>query len=177
MNQLHSPLKYLGGKASSAHHIVSLFPPDNAVDCYVEPCLGAAHVFMAKSKRHREIVNDKDGNVIAFWRSIQAHADIMQERLENHLYSREIYYEYYRSLFDGTELTTLERGIRWFYALRGTGTGWVRKSPVGWNHNGASSFYSAIDMFKDVQNRFKGVSIDNRDVLDTIKRCDAPKVL
>lgn len=178
--QVRSPLKYIGGKSASAERIVSLFPDPSQYDIYVEACFGAGHVFFAKPQYgHQEIINDKDNNVVTFWLEMQEHAQGLAEVLERLPYARELYYRYYRSLFDGSELSSFERAKRWFYVLRSTGTGWLRKSPVGWNHlhGNMEAYHSALALFEQVQARLQRVTIDNRDVLDTIKRYDSPKTL
>lgn len=180
MLEVYSPLNYIGGKYASATRIVSLFPESSRYNRFVDVCGGAAWVTCAKLPfHHEEIYNDLDGNLVNFWRMIQTHADVMQTRLENMIYAREFYYEFYRSLFDGTQLEPLERAIRYFYVLRGTGTGWIRKSPVGWDYRTKKvrSFHSAINLFSEVQQRFRYISVDNRDVLDTIGRYEDPRAL
>jgi DNA adenine methylase len=171
-----SPLKYIGGKAASARRIIAAFPLPETYTIYVEPCGGSASVLLHRppSHRHTEVYNDLDGNLVAFWRELQSNGAGLIQKLEKHLYSRETYYTYYRSLFDGTSLSQEERALRYFYVLRGTGTGWVRRSPVGWNGLGAQPFRSAIALLGAVQERMKYVSVDNRDVLSTISRYDSP---
>lgn len=174
MIEVRSPLKWIGGKSASAERIVDAFPSPASYDTYVEPCCGALHVFFAKpSYGHQEVLNDADDNLITFWQEVQVHGQELQESLDQHLFSRKLYYEYYRSLSDGTELTSFERAVRWFYCLRGTGTGWMRKSPPGWVgklDSGVQSYRSVLDLFLAIQERLKYVSVDNRDVLATIKR-------
>lgn len=176
---VRSPLKRIGGKSASAERIVSLFPPASTYTRFVDTCGGAAHVLMALPSGHEEIYNDLENNLVAFWLEMQSNAAGMQAYLDTLLYSREVYYRFYRSLFDGTPLTQFERATRYFYCLRMTGTGWLRKSPVGWDHRGSNvqSFRSAIELFEQVQERFRYVAIDNRDVLDTIRRYDSPTTL
>lgn len=175
---VRSPLKRIGGKAASAERIVAAFPPATSYKTYCEPCCGALHVFLAKpyDERHEEIINDLDDNLMVFWQQMQTSAQAIQERIEPLPYSRKLYYDYYRSLFDGSELSDLERACRYFYALRGTGTGWLRKSPVGWNHrrDAVRAFRHVLELFEVVQERLKYVAIDNRDVLATIRRYDDP---
>jgi len=129
--------------------------------------------------QHDEMLNDLDDNLITFWQMMREHGQEMQAALEGLLYSRALYYEYYRSLFNGTPLEPLERALRWFYCLRSTGTGWLRKSPVGWNclPKNVSSYHTALALFEQVQVRLKDVLIDNRDVLATIRRYDSPRTL
>ena len=178
--QAKSPLKRIGGKSFAAARIVAAFPAPGAYDTYVEPCAGACHVLMAKpANGHEEIINDLDGNLIAFWREMLTNAPAMEAYLDRLPYARQIYYDFYRSLFDGSDLSQFERAVRYFYCLRSTGTGWLRRSPVGWDHRGSNvrSFRGAVELFEAVQDRLKYVAIDNRDVLASIKRYDSPRTL
>jgi DNA adenine methylase len=177
---LRSPLKRIGGKAAAAMRIVTAFPDAGTFDTYVEPCAGACHVLMAKPVYgHEEIINDLDGNLIAFWKEMLVNAPAMQAYLDRLPYARALYYDFYRSLFDGSDLNQFDRAVRYFYCLRSTGTGWLRRSPVGWNHKGSNvcSFRSALELFEAVADRLKYVAIDNRDVLASVKRYDSPRTL
>jgi DNA adenine methylase len=179
-----SPLKWVGGKHASAPRIVGAFPDPREYDMFVDVCGGAGHITACKpAYHHREIYNDLDNNLVTFWQVMQAHGEELQQRLDAHLFSRKIYYEYYRSLFDGTELAPFERAMRFFYVLRGTGTGWMRRSPVGWcgrdiqNSVGIQFYRSALEHFAAIQERFRMITIDNRDAVATIKRYDSPRTL
>ena len=175
-----SPLKRVGGKHALVQQILGALPLANSYTTYCEPCGGAAWVLLAKpAGQHDEVLNDLDNNLITFWQMMRERGQEMQVVLDSLLYSRALYYEYYRSLFDGTPLVPLERAVRWFYCLRSTGTGWLRQSPVGWNclPKNISSFHAALDLFAQVQERLKNVLIDNRDVLATIRRYDSPRTL
>ena len=178
--QVRSPLLTVGGKSASAERIVSAFPPPHCYDRYVEVCGGAAHVLFYKEPyRHEEIYNDLSNNLVVFWEQIRTNADLMQQCMDDLPYSRKLYYDYYRSLFDGSCLNDLERAIRFFYVLRSTGTGWIRRSPVGWNCQSSKlhSFRSASELFQAAKERMRFVSIDNRDCVATIKRYDGPRTL
>jgi DNA adenine methylase len=174
---IHSPAKRVGGKHASAERIVAAFPPATSYKTYCEPCCGALHVLFCKpyDKHHDEIISDLDNNLITFWQQMLANGQAIAERMETLPYSRKWYYDYYRSLFDGTEMSDFERACRYFYALRGTGTGWLRRSPVGWNYQGKAvrAFRSVLEVFEVVQERLQFVSIDNRDIVATIKRTDS----
>jgi DNA adenine methylase len=181
MKQLRSPIKRVGGKFTSAERIVAAFPPAFCYKRYCEPCCGALHVLLCKpyDERHEEVINDLDDNLITFWQQMQLYADNIHARMESLPYSRALYYHYYKSLFDGSQMTDFERACRYFYALRGTGTAWLRRSPVGWNHRGQAmkAFRSALEVFEIVQKRLHFVAIDNRDAIVTIKRNDSPDTL
>ena len=178
--QPRSPLKIVGGKAASAERIIAAFPPPHCYDRYCEPFLGAAHVLFAKpASGHEEIGNDLSNNLYTFFNQLRDNAEILQERVDNLLYSRAQYYAFYASLFDGTKLDPLERAVRFFYCLRLTGTGWLRKSPPGVNcrHSNVLSFRSATEVFQFAKERLRYVFVDNRDALATITRYDSPRTL
>lgn len=168
---VRSPGKWVGGKFLSAEKIINTFPAPHLYDRYVEPCGGMAHVFFARPRHGEEIYNDLNDLLYNFWKQMQAHGEEIAARLPV-LYSRAIYYEYYRSLFDGSPLDPVEKATRWFYVLRSTGTGWIRKSPVGWdNRSGNCAAYLNIkETFAAVQERLRGVLIDNRDVLYVLRK-------
>lgn len=172
-------LKRIGGKASLAERIVAAFPPPGDYDLYVEPCGGAAWVLLARplSYGHGEVFNDLDNNLITFWQEMRDHGEELRARLEGLLYSRKQYYDWYKSLYDQTPLEPMERAARFFYCLRATGTGWLRKSPPGWDGrpSNLSAYKHALELFNAVAERFELVVIDNRDVLATIKRYDSPR--
>lgn len=178
--QVRSPLKWVGGKHSAADRILAAFPPPDSYSRYCEPFGGAGHVLFSKPPyRHEEIYNDLSNNLYAFFSQLRDNTDELQQRVENLLYSRAQYYAFYASLFDGTDFSPLERAVRFFYCLRLTGTGWLRKSPSGVNcqHSNVLSFRSATEVFQLAKQRLRTVLIDNRDCLDTIRRYDSPKTL
>jgi DNA adenine methylase len=175
---INSPLKWIGGKAASAQRIVAAFPLPSSYDVYIEPCGGAAHVLLCKPPyQHDEVLNDRDGLLINFWRELQVHAPELREQVLLRPYARALYYDYYHSLY-GTRtqapdasLTLLEKAVRWFYILRSNMTGYLRQSTPGWTTLHVRTMKQvANQLFLAVQERIQYVAIDNRDVIDTILR-------
>jgi DNA adenine methylase len=182
MTTLRSPLKWIGGKYASASRIVAAFPPPRWYTTYLEPCGGAAHVLMHKPHwGHREIYNDLNDDLVNFWLQLRDHADELVAALSTIPYSRKLYYDAHRQLFDGSAIDPLERAALFFYVLRGTGTGWLRSSPVGWNNtaSSAAAYRSVLDLFMQVQERLTRpkVLIDNRDVFRVLEEYDSPTTL
>jgi DNA adenine methylase len=180
--QVRSPLKWIGGKFHSAARILAAFPPPDWYNTYHEPCGGAAHVLMLKPNwGHREIYNDLNDDLCNFWLQVQNHADELVERLQALPYSRKLYYEFHIRLFDGSQIDPLERAAIWFYVLRGSGTGWIRSSPTGWNNSPGSTlaYRSVLDVFTQVQARLTHprVIIDNRDIERVLEEYDSPTTL
>jgi len=77
MQKLVSPFPYFGGKSSVANKIWSAF---GQVDNYIEPFFGSGAVLLSRpgwlpGLRRTETVNDADGLLANFWRSLQADPD------------------------------------------------------------------------------------------------------
>jgi DNA adenine methylase len=69
----HRPcFPYLGSKVRLAPWIVSHMPPHRA---YVEPFAGTAAVLLAKPRATHEVLNDRDGNVVTFFRVLRDHPE------------------------------------------------------------------------------------------------------
>jgi DNA adenine methylase len=175
---ISSPVKWIGGKAAAAQRIVAAFPQPGSYDVYIEPCGGAAHVLLNKPPyQHDEILNDRDGLLINFWRMLQSHASELRDQVLMRPYARELYYEYHHSLFGtrtqppDSSLDALEKAVRWFYVLRSNMTGYLRQSTPGWTTQHVKTMKQVADqLFLAVQERIQYVAIDNRDVIATILR-------
>ena len=185
MNQARSPLPWIGGKFYSARHIIEQFPVPSAYDTYCELFGGAAHVLIQKKPyKHIECYNDLNGNLVNFWLQARDNLELLEERCSTLPYSRDLYYQYHKSLFDGTELSDLERAARWFYVLRSSFSAHDRDTPSGWSagikdktNSVAHSYHSAVDLFGQVSRRFRNVMIDNRDFEQIFKLYDRPRSL
>lgn len=185
MNQNRSPINWIGGKHYSARHIIAQFPLPSQYDTYCELFGGAAHVLMQKKPyKHVEVYNDLNGDLVNFWMQARDNLEALEEACRSLPYSREVYYQYHYSLFDGTQLQPLERATRWFYVVRNNFNGHLNPIPTGWStgikdkaSGPAHSYRSAIDLFKQVQERFRLVMIDNRDFEQIFKIYDKPRTL
>lgn len=65
---LRPPMPYYGGKQTVAPRIVELLPPHQH---YVEPYAGSLSVLLAKPASRMETVNDLDGELVGFWRTLR----------------------------------------------------------------------------------------------------------
>ena len=64
-----SPLNYTGNKGCLIPQILALMPEHQT---YVEPCMGSAEVFFCKPPAPLEILNDYNGDLVNFFRTIQS---------------------------------------------------------------------------------------------------------
>src|SRR5713101_765615 len=172
---LRSVLPWMGGKFHLAPSILKEFPVASSYDLYVEPFGGAAHVLIHKPLgRHVEIYNDTNGDLVNFWLQCRDYPDALVARLDSLPYSRLLYYAYHKSLFDGTELSPLERAARWFYVLRSSFRPEVSNTPNGWNtgprRGHVQSYYNALTFFHSLAVRFLRYEIEQRDYELVIKQ-------
>lgn len=183
---LRSPITWMGGKYYSAPHILQSFPYPSDYDVYVELFGGAAHVLMQKPpSKHVEVYNDLNQDLVNFWMCCRNQAQELEQRCKSLPYARSLYYQYHKSLFDGTPMEPLERATRWFYVLRSNFSSEPpAPSPNGWSagakhrgNNAAHSYHSALDLFTLVQTRLQFVLIDCRDFAEVFHSYDRRRVL
>ena len=86
--KLKAPFPYFGGKSSVGDVVWRHF---GSVHTYIEPFCGSAAMLLARPGRPpypREIVNDFDGNIANFWRSVKFSPDAVAEAADwpvNHI--------------------------------------------------------------------------------------------
>jgi DNA adenine methylase len=110
---MNSPISYFGGKSRLAKRIIGLIPEHN---CYCEPFCGAAWVFWNKPESKVEILNDRDGELVNFWRVVQNHIAPFLDYYKHAVISRELFEIEKRR--DPTTLTDLQRAARYYYLQR-----------------------------------------------------------
>lgn len=191
MNQLRSPVPWQGGKHYSAQFILSHFPAPSQYDVLVDAFGGGANILLTKpAGKHLEVYNDIHNDLVNFWLQCRDNPEVLQQRCDSLPYSRALYYAYHKSLFDGTELTDLERATRWFYVLNSSFRASVEEAPNGWScgvtglHRGqvggykghlhAKSYRNTVEAFIDVAARFRNVEIDCRDFEEVVKQYEQP---
>lgn len=71
---MKSPLCWMGGKSRLAKRIVDLIPEHQA---YAEAFAGGAWVFFTKQESKYESINDVNSDLVAFYRVLQYHEEIV----------------------------------------------------------------------------------------------------
>lgn len=176
------PTRYYGGKSRLAPWIASLLGPHRV---YVEPFCGSAAVLFAKTPSTHEVINDVDGNVVTFMRTLRERPDELELACRLTPYARD---EYEAADLDDPEIDDLERARRWWVSST-QGFGQVAKVGSGWStsikrgSNNARSAWNRIDRFAAAARRLGPVVIENTDALTVIDRysdtdaviyCDPP---
>lgn len=187
-----SPITQPGGKYYSVKHILPKFPHHSLYKTYVEVFGGGGVLMLNKPPyNHLEVFNDANGDLINWWMHCRNCPNELQQQIESLPYSRQLYDQWQASLFDDTEMTDLERAVRWFYVLRNSVGCIVRKSKGNWGYEiedrskSATTFRSVPQMFPHISQRLAKVQIEHRDFAHIIKTyerestlfyCDPPYV-
>jgi DNA adenine methylase len=161
---------YYGGKARLAATIAALIPPHRL---YLEPFAGSAAVLLAKKPSKHEVLNDADGNVVAFYRALREHPVELQRALTLTPYSRE---EYTACADMSADLSPVERARRFVVrASQSINAAGAAGSP-GWalsttrNQSRPGTFAGAADRLDLVAERLRRVYIEHADAVDVIER-------
>lgn len=169
---MNSPISYLGGKHKLAAKIVARIPADHV--CYVEPFVGAGWVFFAKSPSRAEVINDRDGELITFWRILQNHLQPFLEYFRFAVVSRKLFELERRK--DPETLTDIQRAVRYYYLQRlcfggkvaGRTFGTSATEPARLNITGVEESLIKVHW------RLDRVTIEHLDACDCIRRYDRP---
>lgn len=162
------PMPYSGGKQRIADAIVSLFPEHEG---YVEPFAGALSVLLAKEPSVLEVVNDLDGEIVAFWRVLRDQPGELERVCALTPHSR---LETEISGDRNSSIDDLERARRVWVALTQHRAAVLRPT-AGWRfvHGGNGMALSAyldgyVQRIAPAAERLKSVSLECRPALDVI---------
>ncbi|OCX76221.1 hypothetical protein A6M27_02945 [Acidithiobacillus thiooxidans] len=178
---MKSPISWLGGKGRLAERIMPLLPKPNRHLCYVEPFAGGASMLFARPAVGVEVINDLNGDLIHFFKTLRNSGDALREYLQNTPYSRAIFEDWME--VNPTALPDIERAARFFTMSRASfmadGATGGRKSSWAYarvDDNRARSLSKAVDddLLK-VRDRLRHVLIECDDAVEVIRRFDGPE--
>lgn len=198
--KLTPPLKYHGGKHYLAKRIVALMPPHLV---YCEPFCGGCSVLFARDpdrdwykgasdwketaaqRGASEIVNDINGELMNFWRTLQSPESFaeMQRCLDATPFSQPDW-ELAGEATRFYDINDPQRAYAFFVRCRQSLAGRMKDfAPLsgmrtrGGRNEQANAWLNAIDGLPAVHERLKGVVILSRDALDVIRQQDGDKTL
>ena len=169
---MESFIGWIGGKRALRRAILERFP-DDEVGRYIEVFGGAAWVLFAKEKKANqlEVYNDINGNLVNLFRCVKYHCGELQRELEWMLTSREQFFDCLTQ-YQARGLTDIQRAARFFYAV---------KISFGCDNRtyatSSKQIDNAVEYMTKVQERLRGVNIENKDFADLIKVYDRPTAL
>jgi DNA adenine methylase len=173
-HMLNSPFKWVGGKSRLRKKIIDLIPPHT---CYLEPFAGAAWVLFGKPPSDVEILNDRDEELITFFRVVREKPEELIASFEWELVSRT---EFERlAVLEPSKLTDIQRAHRFYYLIM---AGWggelnyprFQTSIIDGGH-GNRLFGALKNLRKRIEpihKRLSTVIIENLDWRDCINRYD-----
>jgi DNA adenine methylase len=156
---------------------------------YVEVFGGSASVLVDKPRSKVEVYNDRDGDLVHFFRTFRERTDEIVEFLRRTPYSRDLHEKWANQYFAGYRPDDdVERAARFFY-LRFSQYGGKYRTKSGFKsyrqRNAANHFKDARERLSEFADRFDGVIVENLDYADLFDRfegertvfyCDPPYV-
>lgn len=173
---MRAAFSYFGGKSRLAPWLASLLPDHRT---YVEPFAGSAAVLFAKQPSRSEILNDLDGNVVAFFRVLREHPADLIRQLQLTPYARD---ELAAADLDEPDLPDLERARRFFvrvqcsisHTTQQTGFAIAPQSPPGsGGSDHAHKFAAVADRLDACAERLRRVMIEHKPALQVVGRFGA----
>ena len=173
------PLAYYGGKQRMAKNIIPLIPQHTT---YVEPFCGGATILFKKpwpkvtnTQDYREVINDKDENLINFFKILQSNGKELCEYLELCPYSEQLNKEFKSKNFH--KMSNLERAAAYWY---NTQTSFAKKMDSGFGRsmfgaNQATIYRKKVVSLHEYINRIMQVVIMNTSAIEVIKKWDSPQ--
>jgi DNA adenine methylase len=171
-------IRYYGGKWKLAPWILQYFPKH---DNYVEPYAGAASLFFRKEPSPLEVINDKNQDVVNFFRVLRDRAGDLINLIELTPFSRVEYIESVAPVED-----PLERARR-FYVRANQGRangGYMGTKDGGWQFQVADKTnrntvhtWNQVDYLWDIAARLKQAFIECDEAANVIERYDRARTL
>jgi DNA adenine methylase len=183
-------LKSFGGKHYLADQINQLRPPSDDYDHYVETHFATGAVLFAADPdlylEKSEIINDIDGDVVNFWRTLQDEKAFAEfKRLAEAAPVSEALWKYSRVVRPILAVPDARLAFQFFVGCRQSREGKMQafttltksRTRRGMNEQ-VSAWLTAVDGLPEVHTRLKRVLIlEAQDACPVIKRQDTPRTL
>ena len=180
-NEIATPIKWHGGKTYLAARIIELMPVHTH---YVEPYFGGGAVFFRKPDSfiagHSEVINDVFGELVNFWKILQAEAQFIE--FERRMNLTPFGKPEWEDAFNQSSDNPIDRACAFFVRYRqsrqGLGNAFATMSRTrtrrGMNEQ-VSSWLSAVEGLPVAHERLKRVVIYCEDGVKLIRQEDDPK--
>ncbi|PCR90323.1 DNA adenine methylase [Natrinema ejinorense] len=176
-----SAFPYIGGKTRLAEWVIDHLPEHTA---YVEPFGGSASVLLNKPRSNVEVFNDKDSDVVTFFRVARERPDELAEWCRYTPFSEQLHDEWADEFFAGERPSDdIEHAGKWLF-LRysqyagkvSRKSGFKRESPLDEKGSrNARNWVNAPERIQQVAERFRGVSVVHEDFQSVVSRYDSPE--
>lgn len=159
----------MGGKQALCSTILQRFPPGFRNKIYVEVFGGGGSILLNKERSVREILNDKNGNLINLYRVVREHPNELKDRLLYVLHSREDFQIAQRRLAEFSYKDDILRAADFYQVIRQSYAGNGKQfCAVG------RSMWAGFPIIDAVCGRLQYVVLENEDFETILSRYDSP---
>jgi DNA adenine methylase len=168
---MKTPITYYGGKQNMVKELLTLIPDH---EIYCEPFFGGGALFFAKPPSEVEVINDVNGEVVNFFKTLKTNFQELQKEIQGTLHSRELY-KNAMVVYEHPELFPELKRAWAFWVLTNQGFA----SMIGsWGFGKDNSKEKALankraDFTKAYESRLHKTQIENNDAIKVIDRCDS----
>lgn len=169
MTQRTKPvLRWQGSKTRLLKQIMPLMKPHV---CYCESFFGGGSVLFAKERSSVEVINDKNGNLVALYRNLQFHLPALLEELNWLFASRQNLHDF----IDQPGLTELQRASRFLLVNRTSFGGNMNSFGVAKTKGGGVGFSKKQinHLLAQANKRLDGVVVENASYERVLKNYDS----
>lgn len=169
------PVRYMGAKWQLAKWIISQFPPHTI---YCEPFCGSAAIFFRKPRSPIECLNDLNGDLVHFFRTLRSDPDGLIAQIELTPFALEEYELSWERTDDPLERARRFYVRSWqsFSGDTATRSGWRR---ITSNSRGTTTTqdWRRLDGLRKAVDLLRHAQIDSIPALDCISKYDTPDTL
>ena len=172
---MKTPITYYGGKQTMLKHILPLIPPHNL---YTEAFAGGAAVFFAKEPAKLEVINDLNGEIINFYRTIVSNFEGVKALMEQTLHSRGLH-EHARYVYSNPAFFSKEERAWAFWALSKLSFAGIIGGALGFDktepRHPKKLFFAKENFSEGLKTRLERTTIECDCAFKVIKRYDTPE--
>jgi DNA adenine methylase len=159
-------ISWAGGKTRLLKHLLPLIPEHTL---YCEVFGGGLALFCAKEPSHAEVINDINGDLVAFYRNCKKHCGALLKEIALVPNSRQEFEDYLKQ----PGLTEIERAARWYLRNKLSHAGWGRNFAIG-RTQPMSSRSSRMDAIRVLNERLDRTKIEHKNWAYILDTYDAP---
>lgn len=182
VKKLHSPVRYYGGKAGMVNELMTLFPPEDSYDTFIEGFGGGGSLTLAVPRTNKmEIYNDLGQNIYSLYKVIADKEMFarLKEKLDITPYSEQLREEYKEAL-KNPKISIIERAFMYFYVNRTSfnGTGAFTMALIKRRNmaKSTSDYLSAIDSLPAIHERLSTVVISHKNIFEILRKFNTSNV-
>lgn len=154
--------------------IIAAFPAHHT---YVEPFAGGAQIFFHKQPSAVEVLNDLDGEIVNFYRTLQWHHEELVRHLRFSIVSRKLFD--LLTAVDPRSLTDVQRAARFFYLQKNSFGGRVVRQNYHYSIAKRPNYTPARipEILLKTHERLSGVQIECLPYETILEKYDSPHTL